>query len=135
MSETPRGNGLRQGFGQSRTTGNDQVQRNPSGRLRLADLAGLDGFSGDPDSLDLTAGQADADTLEVGAKRAFHDLGHVRADTATLFGEAFAVNAPTADGSFAGNGADSGHGSLRIGWKRNSVDSRYRLARQILVRP
>ena len=74
------------------------------------DQTGLDRLDRNPDAFGATAGELDLDALQVRAKLAPCDTGHVSADTAALFALTFAVDDIALDGTFAGDGADAGHG-------------------------
>lgn len=90
------------------------------------DQASFDGLNGNPEALDAAVGEFDADALQVGAELTLGDLGHVRADTAALLSDTFAVNDTPSGGTFSSDGTNSGHGFLQLkGWElRNRSDLR-----------
>ena len=74
------------------------------------DQTSLDGFNGDPQTLNGTVGQLHANALNVGFELTLCDFGHVRADAAALLSDTFAVNDTSRGGTFSSDGTDSGHG-------------------------
>src|SRR5690606_31801543 len=78
-------------------------------RLDLLHQASLDGFDGDPQAFDRAVGQLDADALQVRTKLPLRDLGHVRADTAALLSDTFAMDDTALDGTPASDCTNSGH--------------------------
>jgi hypothetical protein len=80
--------------------------------LRLLHQTGLDGLHRYPDALRAAVGELDADPLEVRAKLAFRDAGHVRADAAALLGLTLAVDDAALNGTTTGDYADFSHGDF-----------------------
>lgn len=75
--------------------------------LSLFDLASFDHFGRDPKALDLSAGEANADPLQIWPKGALGVFDHVGSDTATLFGLTFTSDATTGDGALTRNNTNS----------------------------
>ncbi len=69
----------------------------------LFDEACLERFGGDPDTLDLPIGHADADPLDVWLERALGNFRNMGTDTTALFGKAFTMNPVAADTAFSGD--------------------------------
>ena len=70
----------------------------------------LDRLDRNPDAFGAAAGELHLDALQVRAELALRDAGDVRADAAAFFALTFAVDDIALDGTFASDGADSGHG-------------------------
>jgi len=97
----------RPGLGLYRTAQDGQA-RSKRG-LTLRDVSGFDGLYRNPKALNLAAGKAHADPLDIRFEPPLDDFRHVSADTPAFLRLTFAMNAAAAIGAFARDCAYSSH--------------------------
>lgn len=83
-------------------------------QLSLGDKTGLEGLCGHPHALDLPGRQFHTDALDIRLEYALGLLHELETDTAALLALTFVNDAAAFDWALAGDGANAGHGCLKV---------------------